>query len=105
MEIKMIRTEKDRKKELERLCGLKAEDFIEHLANSIIATNIVVNGFTLGNGFQDDSANIMFIGILDLRDSLIDSMEWVRVNVMGKEIEYEEEEIDEDQDEEDKDDL
>ena len=84
---KITRQNVDRKEELEKLSSSLPEDIVKHLEDAIISTNIIVNGFTLGEGFHSDGKNIMFVGVLELRDSLVDAIEWIRVNVLHEEIE------------------
>lgn len=69
--------ESERLYELEEIKSIDSLEIVKRLNDSILSTEILIDGFQLAGGFTDDIGNVAYAAVLALRNSLECAIAWI----------------------------
>ena len=91
---KELQLQEEYKKHLEHIRNLEPEELTERLAKSLEATEVILEGYNLVTNINEGHG-IAVAGIIKLRETISDTLEWLSYQI----LEVEEDEDDEESDE------
>jgi hypothetical protein len=87
---KELQLQEEYKKHLENIRNLEPEELTERLAKSLEATEVILEGYNLVTNINEGHG-IAVAGIIKLRETISDTLEWLNYQIL---------EVDEDDEEE-----
>jgi len=87
---KELQLQEEYKKHLENIRNLEPEELTERLAKSLEATEVILEGYNLVTNINEGHG-IAVAGIIKLRETISDTLEWLNYQII---------EVDEDDEEE-----
>jgi len=93
---KELQLQEEYKKHLEYIRNLEPEELTERLAKSLEATEVILEGYNLVTNINEGHG-IAVAGIIKLRETISDTLEWLSYQIL--EDDHEDDEEDEESDE------
>jgi hypothetical protein len=87
---KELQLQEEYKKHLENIRNLDPEELTERLAKSLEATEVILEGYNLVTNINEGHG-IAVAGIIKLRETISDTLEWLNYQILEVDEEDEEE--------------